>query len=59
MLARLEEALDIGYFYRTRTDRVVGDIEWKIGWVDEGDSLVDTLARLEARLDDLEMGGVS
>ena len=56
LLARLEEALDFGYFTRTRPDRILGDLDWKIGWVESGDSLVDTLARIEARLEELEVG---
>lgn len=55
LLARLEEALDWAYFLETRPARILADLDWKIGWWERDDSLVDALARLERRLDDLIM----
>jgi len=55
LLARLEEALDWGYFLETRPARILADLDWKIGWWERDDSLVDALARLERRLDDLAL----
>ena len=56
LLARLEEALDFGYYLATRPARVVRDLEWKIGWVPEGTSIVEMLQAIEGRLEALEMG---
>jgi len=56
LLARLEEALDFGYYLTTRPARIARDLEWKIGWVPEGTSIVDMLQTIEARLEALEMG---
>lgn len=56
LLARLEEALDFEYYVATRPDRVVRDLEWKLGWVPEGTSLVEMLQAIEGRLEALEMG---
>lgn len=58
LLARLEEALDWGYFLQTRPARILANLDWKIGWWERDDSLVDALARIERRLDDLEMSGL-
>jgi hypothetical protein len=55
LLARLEEALDLGYYLAQRPARVIRDLEWKIGWVPEGTSLVEMLQGIEARLEALEM----
>ena len=55
LLARLEEALDFGYYIATRPDRIIRDLEWKLGWVPEGSSIVEMLGTLEGRLDDLAM----
>jgi len=55
LLARLEEALDWGYFLENRPARILADLDWKIGWWDRDDSLVDALARIEGRLDELIM----
>jgi hypothetical protein len=55
LLARLEEALDFAYYIATRPDRVIRDLEWKIGWVPEGTSIVEMLQGLEGRLDELEI----
>lgn len=55
LLARLEEALDWGYFLETRPARILADLDWKVGWWERDDSLADALARLERRLDDLIM----
>lgn len=55
LLARLEEALDFAYYIATRPDRIIRDLEWKIGWVPEGTSIVEMLQALEGRLEDLEM----
>lgn len=54
-LARLEEALDWAYFLETRPARILADLDWKIGWWEQDDSLVDALARIESRLADLEL----
>jgi len=54
LLARLEEALDWGYFIETRPNRILADLDWKIGWWERDDSLADTLARIERRLEELE-----
>jgi hypothetical protein len=51
----LEEALDFAYYVATRPDRVIRDLEWKIGWVPEGSSIVEMLQGLEGRLEELEM----
>ncbi len=56
LLARLEEALDFRYYIDTRPDRIVRELEWKIGWVPKGSSIVEMLQTIEGRLDDLEMG---
>ncbi|MDY7079929.1 MAG: hypothetical protein SXV54_23850 [Chloroflexota bacterium] len=56
LLARLEEALDFGYYIATRPSRITRDLEWKIGWLPEGSSIVDMLQTIEARLEALEMG---
>lgn len=55
LLARLEEALDFGYYIATRPDRIIRDLEWKLGWVPEGSSIVEMLQTLEGRLEDLAM----
>lgn len=55
LLARLEEALDFTYYTATRPDRVIQDLEWKIGWVPEGTSIVEMLQSIEGRLEELEM----
>ncbi len=54
LLARLEEALDWKYFLATRADRLVADLDWKVGWVPEGTSLVEMLQGIEGRLEELE-----
>jgi hypothetical protein len=54
LLARLEEALDFRYYVDTRPDRIVRDLEWKIGWVPEGSSIVEMLQAIEGRLESLE-----
>lgn len=54
LLARLEEALDWEYFLATRADRLVADLDWKVGWVPEGTSLVEMLQSIEGRLEELE-----
>jgi hypothetical protein len=54
LLARLEEALDWDYFLATRADRLVADLDWKVGWVPEGTSLVEMLQSIEGRLEELE-----
>jgi hypothetical protein len=54
LLACLEEALDFVYYIATRPDRVVRDLEWKIGWVPDGTSIVDILQSIEGRLEALE-----
>jgi hypothetical protein len=54
LLARLEEALDFQYYIATRPDRVVRDLEWKVGWVPQGSSLVDMLQGIDGRLEALE-----
>jgi hypothetical protein len=56
LLARLEEALDFEYYVATRPARIVRDLEWKVGWVPDGSSLVDMLQAIEGRLETLEMG---
>ena len=56
LLARLEEALDFEYYIATRPARVIRDLEWKIGWVSEGTSIVEMLQAIEGRLEALEMG---
>jgi hypothetical protein len=55
LLARLEEALDFRYFIDTLPGRIVRNLDWKIGWVPEGSSIVEMLQTIEGRLDDLEM----
>jgi hypothetical protein len=55
LLARLEEALDWRYFLETRPARLLADLDWKVGWWERGDSLVDALARIERRLEELEI----
>lgn len=55
LLARLEEGLDFGYYIAQRPARIMRDLEWKIGWVPEGRSLVDMLQSIDARLEALEM----
>jgi len=55
LLARLEEALDFGYYITTRPDRIIRDLEWKLGWVPEGSSIVEMLGTLEGQLEDLRM----
>lgn len=55
-LARLEEALDFRYFIDTLPARIVRDLDWKIGWVPQGSSIVDMLQTIEGRLEELEMG---
>ena len=54
LLARLEEALDWKYFLATRADRLVADLDWKVGWVPTGTSLVEMLQSIEGRLEELE-----
>lgn len=54
-LARLEEGLDWRYFLQTRPARILADLDWKVGWLKADESLVDILARLERRLDDLSV----
>jgi len=54
LLARLEEALDWEYFLATRADRLVADLDWKVGWVPTGTSLVEMLQVIEGRLEELE-----
>jgi hypothetical protein len=56
LLAHLEETLDWGYFLETRSARILADLEWKMGWWERDDSLVDALARIEGRLEEIEMG---
>lgn len=56
LLARLEEALDFQYYIASRPARVIRDLEWKIGWVPEGTSIVEMLQAIEARLEALEVG---
>ncbi len=56
LLARLEEALDFGYYVATRPARIVRDLEWKVGWVPEGTTIVEMLQAIEGRLEALEMG---
>lgn len=56
LMARLEEALDFQYYVATRPARITRDMEWKIGWVPEGSSIVEMLQTIEARLEALEMG---
>jgi len=56
LLARLEEALDFQYYLATRPARVIRDLEWKVGWVPEGSSIVEMLQGIETRLEELEMG---
>lgn len=55
LLARLEEALDFEYYIATRPDRIIRDLEWKIGWMPEGRCVVEMLQTIEGRLEDLEM----
>ena len=55
LLSELEDALDWSYFLETRSDRILANLDWKIGWWERDDSLVDALARIEHRLDDLEL----
>lgn len=54
-LARLEEALDFQYYIATRPDRIVRDLEWKVGWVPDGNSLTDMLQTVIGRLEALEV----
>ena len=56
LLARLEEALDFEYYLATKPDRVIRDLEWKLGWVPEGTSLVEMLQVIQGRLEGLEAG---
>ena len=56
LLARLEEGLDFQYYIATRPERVIRDLEWKVGWVPEGRSIVEMLQTIEGRLEELEMG---
>jgi hypothetical protein len=58
LLARLEEGLDFAYYIATRPDRVIRDLEWKIGWVPEGTSIVEMLQGIEGRLGELEMSAI-
>jgi len=55
LLARLEEALDFQYYIATQPARIARDLEWKIGWVPEGSSIVEMLQAIEGRLEALEM----
>lgn len=55
LLARLEEALDFEYYLATKPDRVIRDLEWKLGWVPEGTSLVEMLQVIQGRLEELEV----
>ena len=54
-MGRLEEALDLGYYLAQRPARIMRDLEWKIGWVPQGTSLVELLQSIDARLEALEM----
>lgn len=58
LLSYLEEALDWGYFLAARPDRLIADLDWKMGWVPEGSSVWEKLEEIEARLEELEMGAV-
>ncbi|MBN1485634.1 MAG: hypothetical protein JXA37_13045 [Chloroflexia bacterium] len=55
LLARLEESLDLIYYLESRPERIIEELEWKVGWVDRKAPLAVLLARIEARLEDLEM----
>ena len=55
LISYLEEALDWGRFLATRPDRLITDLDWKMGWVPEGTSLFDKLQEIEGRLERLEI----
>jgi hypothetical protein len=58
LLSYLEEALDWLYFLATRPDRLITDLDWKMGWVPKGTSVWEKLEEIEGRLEDLEMESV-
>ncbi|MBN1138087.1 MAG: hypothetical protein JXM73_15975 [Anaerolineae bacterium] len=55
LLARLEEALDWQYYMDKRPARILANLDRRLGWWPEDDSLVDAVARLERRLDELAL----
>jgi hypothetical protein len=55
LLAYLEEALDWGYYLKTRTDRLVAIQDQRLGWVPRGTSVWEKLQEIEARLGRLEV----
>jgi hypothetical protein len=54
LLAYLEEELDWGYFERSRPDRMVVDLPWKIGDLPDNASVWGKLMDIETRLMQLE-----
>ena len=57
MLARLEEALDFGFFLATRHERMIPAINWKMGDIpNEDDSIWKSVQTIEQRLDRIEQG---
>ncbi len=59
LISYLEEALDWGYFLTMRPDRLIADLDWKMGWVPKGTSVWEKLEEIEGRLEELEMGEVA
>jgi len=58
LLSYLEEALDWGYYLSARTDRLVADLDQRLGWVPADTSVFDKLQEIEGRLDRLEVATV-
>ncbi len=58
LLSYLEEALDWGRFLATRPNRLITDLDWKMGWVPVETSVWEKLEEIEARLEELEAGAV-
>ncbi len=59
LLSHLDEALDWKHFLATRPDRLLADLDWKLGWVPHGTSVWDKLEEIEGRLEALEVASIS
>lgn len=55
LLARLEEFLDYDYYLAALPHQIIRELEWKVGWVPTGSSLVEMLQVLTTRLEELEL----